>query len=79
MPELRQAISLKEKRVNGVDVSADDIIATAGISEGIQMVMAALIDAGDEIITFIDVDENSNLSELNCGIAEFRFFAGVDK
>ena len=50
LPELRQAICLKEKRVNGVDVSADDIIVTAGISEGIQMVMAALIDAGDEIL-----------------------------
>jgi len=50
LPELRQAISKKEKRVNDVDVSADDIIVTAGISEGIQMVMAALIDAGDEIL-----------------------------
>lgn len=50
LPELRQAISEKEKRVNDVDVSADDIIVTAGISEGIQMVMAALIDAGDEIL-----------------------------
>jgi len=48
--ELRQAISEKEKRVNDVDVSADDVIVTAGISEGIQMVMAALIDAGDEIL-----------------------------
>ena len=26
LPELRQAISEKERRVNGVDVSADDII-----------------------------------------------------
>ena len=48
--ELRQAISQKEKRVNDVDVPADDIIVTAGISEGIQMVMAALIDDGDEIL-----------------------------
>jgi len=48
--ELRQAISEKEKRVNDVDISADDIIVTAGISEGIQMVTAALIDAGDEIL-----------------------------
>jgi aspartate/methionine/tyrosine aminotransferase len=48
--ELRQAISQKEKRVNGIDVSAEDIIVTSGISEGIQMVMAALIDAGDEIL-----------------------------
>jgi len=50
VPELRQAIAQKERRVNGVEVSADDVIVTQGISEGIQMVMAALIDAGDEIL-----------------------------
>jgi tyrosine/nicotianamine family aminotransferase len=50
LPELRQAISQKEKRVNGVEVSAEDVIVTSGISEGIQMVMAALIDSGDEIL-----------------------------
>jgi len=50
IPELREAISQKEKRVNGVDISAEDVIVTQGISEGIQMVMAALIDAGDEIL-----------------------------
>jgi aspartate/methionine/tyrosine aminotransferase len=50
LPELRQAISDKEKRVNGVDVSAENVIVTIGISEGIQMVMAALINAGDEVL-----------------------------
>lgn len=50
LPELREAISQKEKRVNGVEVSPENVIVTAGISEGIQMVMAALIDAGDEIL-----------------------------
>lgn len=50
LPELRQAISQKEKRVNHVEVSADDVIVTSGISEGIQMVMAALINEGDEIL-----------------------------
>jgi tyrosine/nicotianamine family aminotransferase len=50
LPELRQAITKKEKRVNGVDISSEDIIVTSGISEGIQMVMAALIDARDEIL-----------------------------
>jgi len=43
-------LSEKERRVNGVYVSADDVIVTVGISEGIQMVMAALISAGDEIL-----------------------------
>lgn len=50
LSELREAISQKEKRVNRVNISADDVIVTAGISEGIQMVMAALIDAGEEIL-----------------------------
>ena len=50
LPELREAITQKEKRVNGVDISADDVIVTQGISEGIQMVMAALVNAGDEIL-----------------------------
>jgi len=50
IPELREAIAQKEKRVNGIDISSDNVIITQGISEGIQMVMAALIDAGDEIL-----------------------------
>jgi alanine-synthesizing transaminase len=50
LPELRQAISEKERRINSVEVSAENIIVTAGISEGIQMVMAALLEAGDEIL-----------------------------
>ena len=50
IPELRQAISQKEKRINGVEVSPENVIVTQGISEGIQMVMAALIDTGDEIL-----------------------------
>jgi len=50
LPELKEAISKKEKRVNNVEVSPDNVVVTTGISEGIQMVMAALIDNGDEIL-----------------------------
>ncbi len=50
LPELKEAISQKEKRVNNVEVPADNVVVTTGISEGIQMVMAALIDNGDEIL-----------------------------
>jgi tyrosine/nicotianamine family aminotransferase len=50
LPELREAITQKEERVNGVEISSDDVIVTQGISEGIQMVIAALIDTGDEIL-----------------------------
>lgn len=49
-PELREAIVLKEKRVNNVDISSDDVLITEGISEGIQMVLAALVEKGDEIL-----------------------------
>jgi tyrosine/nicotianamine family aminotransferase len=50
LPELRQAVAEKERRINGVNISAEDVIVTSGISEGIQMVMAALIDEGDEVL-----------------------------
>ena len=50
LPELREAICQKERKVNGVEVSAEDVIVTSGISEGIQMTMAALVDSGDEIL-----------------------------
>jgi tyrosine/nicotianamine family aminotransferase len=50
LPELRQAIAEKERRVNSVNISAEDVLVTSGISEGIQMMMAALMDEGDEIL-----------------------------
>jgi alanine-synthesizing transaminase len=50
IPELRQAIVEKEKRVNGVNVSADNVLITSGVSEGIRMLTSALIERGDEIL-----------------------------
>ena len=50
VPELRQAIAEKEKRVNNVSISADNVLITSGVSEGIQMVISALIEKGDEIL-----------------------------
>jgi alanine-synthesizing transaminase len=48
--ELREAIVGKEKRVNNVDITADNVLVTDGISEGIQMILAALVEKGDEIL-----------------------------
>lgn len=48
--ELRQAIVKKEKRVNKVYISPEDILITEGISEGIQMALAAIVENGDEIL-----------------------------
>jgi alanine-synthesizing transaminase len=50
LPELREAIAKKEKRVNSVTISPDDVLVTSGISEGIEMTLAALVDIGDEIL-----------------------------
>jgi aspartate/methionine/tyrosine aminotransferase len=50
LPELREAIAKKEKRVNGVTISAEDVLVTSGISEGIEMTLAALVEQGDEIL-----------------------------
>jgi alanine-synthesizing transaminase len=50
IPELREAIVRKEKRVNNVDITANNVIITEGISEGIQMLLAALVEKGDEIL-----------------------------
>lgn len=50
LPELREAVARKEKRVNNIDISADDVLITEGISEGIQMILAALVEKGDEIL-----------------------------
>ena len=50
LPDLRQAIAEKEKRVNSVNISAEDILVTSGISEGIEMLLAALVEKGDEIL-----------------------------
>jgi alanine-synthesizing transaminase len=50
VPELRQAIAQKEKRVNDVNVPAENVLITSGVSEAIQMIISALIEKGDEIL-----------------------------
>ena len=50
VPELRQAIAEKEKRVNDVNVPAENVLVTSGVSEAIQMLISALIEKGDEIL-----------------------------
>jgi len=50
LPELREAICEKEKTVNGVEIQPEDVIVTHGISEGIQMLMAAIVEVGEEVL-----------------------------
>jgi alanine-synthesizing transaminase len=50
LPELRTAICEKEKRVANIDVLAENVVISNGVSEAIQMVLGALVDNGDEIL-----------------------------
>ena len=50
IPELRKAIAEKEKRVNDVNIAAENVLVTLGVSEAIQMLIAALIENEDEIL-----------------------------
>jgi len=50
LPELREAVCDKEKKVNGVEISPENVLITQGISEGIQMLMAAIVEGGDEVL-----------------------------
>ena len=50
LPELRDAICEKEKKVAEIDVLPENVIVSNGVSEAIQMVLGALVDNGDEIL-----------------------------
>ena len=44
LQELREAISKKEK-AKGLRVSEDDILVTNGVSEGLEMIMASIVES----------------------------------
>ena len=50
LPELREAICRKEKLVNSIDILPEKVVVTTGVSEGILMLMAAIVDREDEIL-----------------------------
>ncbi len=50
IPALRDAVAEKERKVNSVPISAEDVIVTSGISEGIQFLTGALVQPGDEVL-----------------------------
>ncbi len=50
MPALREAISRWYRERFGLDVPARRIVVTAGASAALQLVMLALVDAGDEVL-----------------------------
>lgn len=49
IPEARQAVA-DEYRANGVKVSSDRVVITAGTSEGIELALSALVNDGEEVL-----------------------------
>ncbi len=47
--ELRQAIAQKENH-KGLSISADDVLVTNGVSEGLDMVISSIVEEGDEVL-----------------------------
>ena len=50
LPELREAVAEKEKTYNNVDITPEDVMITAGVSEAISFLMGALLEPGDEVL-----------------------------
>ncbi len=48
--KLRKAIIEKEKNQNDIELQMPDVVVTNGVSEAIQMICAATIEAGDEAL-----------------------------
>ncbi|MDD1768244.1 MAG: aminotransferase class I/II-fold pyridoxal phosphate-dependent enzyme [Methanomassiliicoccales archaeon] len=47
---LREAIVEREEEKNMIDIDVGDVVITNGVTEAIQMLFAAVVDAGDEIL-----------------------------
>ena len=53
MPVLREAISAHQRRWYGLEVdAASEVLVTAGATEALAATLLALVDSGDEVVTF---------------------------
>ncbi len=48
--ELREAICEKEKKIGGINILSEDVVISSGVSEGILMVLGALVEKGEQIL-----------------------------
>jgi aspartate aminotransferase len=53
IPELREAVAMRYRRMYGVRASKDDVVVTQGISEALEFMNCALINPGDYGVLFI--------------------------
>jgi len=50
VPELRAALAEKFQKENGIDCAPEEIMVTSGASEALFLVIAALVDEGEEVL-----------------------------
>jgi alanine-synthesizing transaminase len=50
LKDLREAVAEKEARVNGAQIDPSNVVITTGISEAIMLLMASLVNPGDEVL-----------------------------
>src|ERR1700692_3994609 len=68
-PVLRQAIAQKLLKFNHIEADPDrNIVVTCGATEGMIVAMEALIERGDEVITFAPMYENYLLQSIASGV-----------
>ncbi|MGA2881120.1 MAG: pyridoxal phosphate-dependent aminotransferase [Bryobacteraceae bacterium] len=68
-PVLRHAIAHKMERFNGIPAHPDrNVVVTCGATEGMVVAMEALVERGDEIITFAPMYENYVLQSIVSGL-----------
>lgn len=51
-PKVREAVAQKLRTRNGIDAKPDEVIITNGVTGGLFLVLATLLDPGDEVIVF---------------------------
>ncbi|WP_210479218.1 pyridoxal phosphate-dependent aminotransferase [Naasia sp. SYSU D00948] len=80
MPVLRQAIAEHQKRFYGLDYDPDtEVLVTAGATEALAATILALVDEGDEVLTFEPFyDAYGAVIELGRGVHRTVPLRGAD-
>jgi aspartate aminotransferase len=71
LPALREAAALKLARVNGITRNADQILVTNAANHGLLVVLTALLDEGDEVLTFSPHYYYQGLIQLAGGVPTY--------
>ncbi|MEV7971913.1 pyridoxal phosphate-dependent aminotransferase [Cellulomonas sp. NPDC089187] len=67
-PELRAALAEKVRRVNGLDVTADDIVVSHGAMHGLAMAISALAGPGESILLPDPEFPNWRMAAVSAGV-----------